>query len=127
MVIFSEYSEKSGYTATSMPVQPPYLPRLSQPASTSSPPENDYSKTFGLIAPIVDFVGELSNEPKYIEHSLSKLLRGLIPSPSPGTKFRWIHVPMNHMGWAEVNAKKGTDHGLTSMLILGLDRCKACP
>lgn len=104
-------SEKLGYTEPGGHIQTPHLPQSSQSVSTHSPSEDNYDMTFGLTAPIIDFVGELSNEPKCFEHPLSKILRGPIPPSSPGTKFRWIHIPVNHMGWAEVNAENGTDYG----------------
>jgi hypothetical protein len=79
--------------------------------SSQKPPNLGHSdnNTFGLIAPIVDFgknPGERT-EPKL--HSLNDIITGSIPPTPPETEFRWIHIPMNHMGWAEVKAEKDID------------------
>lgn len=79
---------------------------------TSSPnPQNlghSDNNTFGLIAPIVDFGKNPGGRTELKLHSLNDIITGPIPPPSPETAFRWIHIPMNHMGWAEVKAPRKT-------------------
>jgi len=74
---------------------------------------NDKWETFGLIAPIVDFMedGSIPNEIPYpklgelLDDGPSKIMNDLRRENSVSIRppaFRWIHVPINKMDWVQV-------------------------
>jgi hypothetical protein len=76
-------------------------------------PRDDKWETFGLIAPIVDFMkdGSIPNEIPYpklgelLDDGPSKIMNDLRRENSVSMKqpaFRWIHVPINKMDWVQV-------------------------
>ena len=81
-------------------------------ATYSPKPQNlghSDNNTFGLVAPIVDFDKDLGVRLLEPHIPLNDIITGSIPPTSPETLFRWIHIPINHMGWAEVKAEKDID------------------
>lgn len=88
----------------------------STPENVSKKTSETEWETYGLMAPIVDFTAKGPKSTNKPHPQLSQLLRDgpskvlnyekpIEPPNSERTLFRWIHVPVNKMDWAQVTAK----------------------
>ena len=89
---------------------------LSIPENVGKKTSETEWETYGLMAPIVDFTAKGPRSTNKPHPQLSQLLRDgpskvlnydkSIDSPNlERTLYRWIHVPVNKMDWAQVTAK----------------------